>query len=320
MSLSLDEIELPLDGLPTSAATAAGQPAQLPVDLVEEDPDQPRTEFGDKAFKELCDSIAERGVITPLSVRAHPTTPGRWIINHGARRWRASRQLGLATVPAFVDKPADGYEQVIENEKREPLSAMDLALFIKKRMATGESQTEIARQLGKSRQYVSMATALIDPPAWLEQAYRDGKCRGILELYELRRMEQTMPEEIADWVNKQDTIGRIAVQRFKGSHDSAQNPTAGRAPGEGRSEQVMSDGAIETRRKPKPRGPEARVTRPKLLAQLDGETVEIDCRKVPSLQQQVLVMRAGATESAAVEAAQLRLIGWSTADDEGPAA
>ena len=114
--------------------------------------------------------------------------PSRWVLNFGARRLRASKLAGLTTIPAFVDASADSYDQVIENEQREGLKPLELALFVQKRLALGDKQADIAKNLGKSRQWVTLATALIEPPDWLLQAYRDGRCRGMNELYELRRL------------------------------------------------------------------------------------------------------------------------------------
>ena len=81
-------------------------------------------------------------------------------------------------IPAFVDTPSDSFDQVIENEQRESLRPLELALFVQRRIVAGDSQTEIARRLGKSRQYVTYATALIDAPDWLLAAYREGSARA----------------------------------------------------------------------------------------------------------------------------------------------
>lgn len=122
------------DYLPTLEETAPepqGRPMVLPMDSVEEDPAQPRSEFDPEALAELAASIAVRGVLQPVSVRQHPERGGRWILNFGARRLRASKLAGKSEIPAFVDAMADTYAQVIENEHREALRPMELALFVK---------------------------------------------------------------------------------------------------------------------------------------------------------------------------------------------
>ena len=71
-----------------------GAPLELDIRLIDEDPYQPRTQdnpgFANESLAELAASIRLRGVKTPISVREHPDKPGRYLINHGARRFRAS--------------------------------------------------------------------------------------------------------------------------------------------------------------------------------------------------------------------------------------
>src|SRR4051812_36343684 len=122
MRFDLDAIEA-LD----APALPLGAPVLIALDLIDEDPAQPRCEFAEEALRELAATIAERGVKQPISVRPHPETPGRWIINFGARRVRASRLAGKEVVPAFVDAGVDEYDQVIENEQRDGLKPMELA-------------------------------------------------------------------------------------------------------------------------------------------------------------------------------------------------
>jgi ParB family transcriptional regulator, chromosome partitioning protein len=168
----------------------------LPIETIDEDPGQPRHEFDANALQELADTIRERGVRQPISVRPNLQASGRWVLNFGARRLRASRLAGLETIPAFIDTTADSYDQVIENEHREGLKPLELALFVQKRLALGDKQADIAKNLGKSRQWVTLATALIEAPGWLLDLYRQGRCRGMMELYELRRLHGEHPHYI----------------------------------------------------------------------------------------------------------------------------
>ena len=89
---------LPLDGLDLLNAPAiltAGAPLQLPLDLIDEDPDQPRQDFDKVTLAELTDSVKARGVLQAISVRRHPVTPDRWMVNSVPvgcvrRAWQAS--------------------------------------------------------------------------------------------------------------------------------------------------------------------------------------------------------------------------------------
>ena len=196
MALPLDQLDL----LATPDDLLAGAPLQLPIDAIEEDPDQPRQEFDPEGLAELAETIRERGVRQPISVRRHPDKPDRWMLNFGARRLRASKLIGKFDIPAFVDNTADSYDQVIENEQREGLRPLELALFVQKRLALGDRQADVAKHLGKSRQWVTLATALIEAPDWLLQAYREERCRGMNELYELRRLHGQHAEAVEAWV------------------------------------------------------------------------------------------------------------------------
>ena len=228
MPLQLDDLAA-LDA-PTLQAT--GLPLMLPIDGIDEDPEQPRREFDSNALQDLAETIHERGVRQPISVRPNLQRAGRWVLNFGARRLRASKLAGLTEIPAFIDTTADSYDQVIENEQRERLRPLELALFVQKRLALGDKQAEIAKRLGKSRQYVTVATALIEAPDWLLEAYRNGRCRGRNELYEIRRLHGECPQAVEAWLAQPGPItrDRIAELRDQLVGRSGQGSTSGTSP------------------------------------------------------------------------------------------
>ncbi len=240
--------EDPLDwqGLSSPAPVPVGAPMRLQLADIDEDPDQPRKEFDSKALRELADTIIERGVRQPISVRAHPEQPGRWLLNFGARRLRASALAGKTDIPAFLDETADSYDQVIENEQRENLRPIELALFVGRRMGAGESPAEIARRLGKSRSYVTFASALIDAPNWLMALYRAGRCRGIRELYELRRLHEIHPARVSAWLQGRDFVSRgdVLALREELGIASVTNPSTAGAEAVGQSS-VVKDGPLK---------------------------------------------------------------------------
>ena len=204
-----------LTALDEPAPDASGRPMLLPLNGIDEDPEQPRHEFDANGLLELAATIRDRGVRQPISVRPSTQQPGRWVVNFGARRLRASKLAGLTEIPAFIDTTADNYDQVIENEQREGLKPLEIALFVQKRLARGDNQAEIARRLGKSRQYVTLATALIEPPDWLLDAYREGRCKGMTELYELRRLHGEHAEQIEAWASDGEPMTRERIATLK---------------------------------------------------------------------------------------------------------
>jgi ParB family transcriptional regulator, chromosome partitioning protein len=220
-----------LAALGDPAPGASGQPLTVDLGLIDEDPEQPRIEFDPTSLQELAATIADRGVCQPVSVRLHPEVPGRYVLNFGARRLRAAKLAGRQEIPAFMSEAGDGYDQVIENEQREALTPMELALFVRRRMSAGESPAEIARRLGKSRGYVTLVSALIDAPEWLLELYRSGKCRGVRELYELRRLHEASPGSVEGWAAERESISRTDLEAFRADGPIGNNER-GASPGD----------------------------------------------------------------------------------------
>ncbi|MCE9658092.1 MAG: ParB/RepB/Spo0J family partition protein [Burkholderiales bacterium] len=283
--LRLRPIQLDLDAL-----QSVGGPLLIRIADIDEDPDQPRVEFEDESLKELATTIAERGVRSPVSVRPHPTSPGRWLLNYGARRLRAAKLAGLTELPAFEDKSADSYDQVIENEQREGLKPLELALFVKRRLDKGDSQAEIARRLGKSQTYLTFVRAMIDPPPWLMEVYRSGKCRNAAQLYELRRLHETDPEGVEERVDSLGRVGSGDIERLKKGDDVAQPEALGgrlsqpEAKGEGPGAQRPIPYGRSFRTQPNPKG------RLVLTAKYMGTEVRVQLGALPSNSSSVYVM------------------------------
>jgi ParB family chromosome partitioning protein len=311
--LDLDALDAPGAGPRADAAAGQGrgQPLQIAPDLIDEDPAQPRREFDAAALQELAATIAARGVRQPVSVRPHPAAAGRWMLNFGARRLRASRLAGMALIPAFVDETADGYDQVVENEQRQGLRPLEIALFVQRRLALGESQAEIARRLGKSRQWVTLATALIDAPPWLLQAYRDGRCRGLAELYELRRLHAEHPGQVPAWLAQCDSATRERVAALRASL-RASRAAAGVA-----SPAVAADVPARPARDESQAGdtaPAPAATRPPgphVLVELDGQLLELDVSTPPATPGRMYVRPLRGGPRRTVDAAALTLRGFA---------
>jgi ParB family chromosome partitioning protein len=319
MALQLEDLDL----LAPAEPPASGRPLMLPLDAIDEDPYQPRREFDAQALRELADSIIEHGVLQAISVRSHPDTSGRWMLNFGARRLRGSRLAGKTDIPVFIDERADSYCQVIENEQRESLKPLELALFVQQRLQAGASQAEIARRLGKSRQYVMVSTALIDAPDWLLDAYRSGRCRGMNELHELRKLHGRHPQYVESWASDRAGINRESLQALRVAlSDQAESIQAGvsavmKATSAAACQPESADardraGASAPVPEPlvrsaaRPRSP----TQLSLTATLDGGVVTVITDEAPGHSGQVFVVDAGGGTRREVEAARLTLLGF----------
>lgn len=176
-----------------------GTPRQILIQDVFEDPNQPRVEFPKEHMEKLAESIRERGVKTPISVKPHPEKIGKWLINYGARRYRASILAGKDTIPAFVDSDHDDFDQVMENKERLDHSPIELALFIQKKIKEGMKKNVIAKRLNEDPTFIPTHLALVDMPPCLNNAYEAG-FRSPKTLYDLRKLWDAFPEEVDAWV------------------------------------------------------------------------------------------------------------------------
>ncbi len=140
----------------------------VPVEQVQPNPDQPRRTFDDAPLQELAKSIAEKGVIQPLIVRAAPNDPDRYEIVAGERRWRAAQIAKLHEIPVLL-RDYDDTEvlevAIIENIQRAELNAVDEAAGYRQLMDRfGHTQEQLATALGKSRSHIANLMRLLSLP------------------------------------------------------------------------------------------------------------------------------------------------------------
>lgn len=209
---------LGLDGLGDLSAlletpVASGRPLEIPLEEIAEDPHQPRVEFDEESLSELADSIRARGVKTPISVRPQKKGQG-YMINHGARRFRASRLAGLATIPAYVDDDYNDEDQIIENIHRDALRPREIADYIGRKLAQGKQQKDIAKSLGKSKGWVSQHSVLLDLPEPIAVAFNEGRATDVTAIYELVNCHKEDPEGTVSWMAAQE-ISRGTVKKLK---------------------------------------------------------------------------------------------------------
>jgi ParB/RepB/Spo0J family partition protein len=220
-------VNLDLTGLAEAVRPTAGEPLMVPLDRIGCDPDQPRKRLDQPRLPELADSIRAIGVVQPISLRLDPAIPGRYIINHGERRYRASMTAGLQTIPAFLHKAPGDYTQIAENLHRADLSPMEIALFIKRRMDAGEKKHEIAAKLGYKNGYVTEHLALLEAPPCVEEAYANG-ATSARTLYDLRRLHDEYPRQVDAWCASGVEVTRDSVaallQEFRRDEIFADGP------------------------------------------------------------------------------------------------
>ncbi|HEX4180423.1 MAG TPA: ParB/RepB/Spo0J family partition protein [Caulobacteraceae bacterium] len=165
-------------------AAAGGTPwpsdgRDLPIELIERNPDQPRRDFVEEDLEALAASIRERGVLQPILVRPSPDGGGRYQIVAGERRWRAAQRAGLREMPAVVRELDDLKTleiAIIENVQRVDLNAIEEAFGYRDLIDRfGRTQEEIAQIVGKSRSHVANALRLLGLPEAVQLELRAGR-------------------------------------------------------------------------------------------------------------------------------------------------
>jgi len=152
-----------LDSLFSENSSEKQSSVEVRLTDIEPNRDQPRKDFDPEALAELADSIEKHGLLQPLLVRPMPA--GGYQIVAGERRWRASRMIGLESVPVMIREMSNTEAMelaLIENLQREDLNPVEEALGYRSLIDEfGMTQEEAAHRVGKSRPAVTNAMRLL---------------------------------------------------------------------------------------------------------------------------------------------------------------
>lgn len=176
LSAILESPETDITSKDISGNYVAGAIASIPVANIEHNPFQPREEFDEASLRELADSIAEQGIIQPLTIRKMGYD--KYQLISGERRLRAAAMAGLTHVPAYIRVAND--EQMlewalIENIQRENLNAIEIAISYNRLLEECNlTQEELSKKVGKNRATVANYIRLLKLPAEVQAALRDG--------------------------------------------------------------------------------------------------------------------------------------------------
>ena len=215
------------------------------VDRIDSNPQQPRLAFNQETLDELTASIREHGVLQPILVR--PLGQNRYQLVAGERRWRATKQAGLETIPALIEEIDDDTAleiSIIENLQREDISPLDeAAMYDRMVREHGYSIRKLADKIGKDKGYLENRLRLADAPPeirelvslrkdTLSHAYElmkvddpkkrrrlaDQVARGELTLIKLRdKIEgrRTRPARVADEIGVEDAAHEESELEFE---------------------------------------------------------------------------------------------------------
>jgi len=182
------------------------------VEKVVPNPYQPRREFDEHRLKELAESVRMYGILQPLTVtrkevqNSDGSFRSEYELIAGERRLRASKLAGLTQVPVIIRDGEQSEQEklelaIIENLQREDLNAVDRALAFRQLADVfGLSHTQVAKKMGRSREYVSNSVRLLMLPEYMLNSLRagdisEGHARTLLMLNDRPEEQDTLFRE-----------------------------------------------------------------------------------------------------------------------------
>lgn len=198
--------------------------AEVPVDQIESNPLQPRTDFEKQSLEELSQSIKEQGIIQPVTIRK--TGTNKYQLISGERRFRAAQMAGLAAIPAYIRTVDDSQlleMALVENIQRQDLNSIEIAISFQRLLdECNYTQEELSSKVGKNRSTVTNYLRLLKLPAEIQVALRDdqismGHARALINIDDrqtqlailknilIKSLSVREVEQIVQNLNKQDT-------------------------------------------------------------------------------------------------------------------
>lgn len=177
--LSMDEVK-------TEGSSSINE---VELTRIKVNPNQPRREFDPEALQELADSIAEIGIIQPITLRK--LSDEEYQIIAGERRFRASQLAGLSTIPAYIRTADDENVMemaLIENIQREDLNSIEIALAYQHLLEQYSlTQERLSERIGKKRATIANYLRLLKLPAPIQMGLQNkqidmGHARALITL------------------------------------------------------------------------------------------------------------------------------------------
>jgi len=202
---------------------------------------QPRTEFDEEKLAELVASIREVGILQPIVVRPREAAPGepQYELIMGERRLRASKQLGLDTIPAVVKNTADEAmlrDALLENLHRADLNPLEEASAYQQLLADfGITQDELAGRIGRSRPQITNTIRLLRLPEAVQRkvaagVLSAGHARAVLSVGDAAGMERLAEKIITEDLTVRGAEAAAGLSSTKPPR--AKKPSAGKRQGQ----------------------------------------------------------------------------------------
>jgi ParB family chromosome partitioning protein len=159
-----------------NADKVVGSIVELDLNSIDVNPFQPRTSFNEESLRELASSIRELGVIQPITVRKIDFN--KYQLVSGERRFRASKLIGLATIPSYI-RIANDQESLemalVENIQRQDLDPIEIAISYQRLIEEVQvTQEELSDRVGKNRSTIANYLRLLKLDPIIQTGMRDG--------------------------------------------------------------------------------------------------------------------------------------------------
>lgn len=193
-----------IDVQPTVQTSGSSSIDEVEISKIEANPDQPRTNFNEEALQELAASIAELGVVQPITIRE--IGPDKYMIIAGERRFRASKIAGLTKIPAYIKRVSDETMMemaLVENIQREDLNAIEIALTYQRLLDEYKfTQEKLSDRVGKKRATVANYLRLLKLPAEIQLGLTKkeidmGHARALINVQDPTKMIKLYEEVVA---------------------------------------------------------------------------------------------------------------------------
>jgi ParB family chromosome partitioning protein len=202
----------------------------IPVDQIDANPFQPRSDFNADELESLAESIRVQGVLQPILVRSHPTTPERYQIVAGERRFRAATQAGLTEIPTILRDVDDSDAAVIalvENLQRQDLNAIEEAEGYQRLLVDfGLTHESLGFAVSKSRSHIGNTIRLLRLP---ESVLKDVRSGSLSSGHARALINAPNPEALAEQVLKRGMSVRqteVFVNKAVAARGAPRPPTA----------------------------------------------------------------------------------------------
>ena len=226
MSVKRGGLGTNLDSLiPTSLTVAGNEVAQqneVSINSISPNPRQPRTVFDETALNELIASIKEIGILQPPVVRQ--TSPGKYELVMGERRFRAAKAAGLKSIPVIIRQTPDNEllrEALIENIHRSQLNPLEEgAAYAQLLNDFNCTHDELATKLGRSRPLISNTMRLLNLPPTVQRkvaagVISAGHARALLGLTNESEIEKLANRIVSEGLSVRATEEAVATHSPK---------------------------------------------------------------------------------------------------------